>query len=219
MPFQLLRVLPLVNQARVPGRFTVMVMLVMSVLVALAMARLIRGASLRRSVTISVFALGAVLFELWPAPYPLSATTIPKTHLLITERDDSRAVLEVPFGFGDGTGTFGVATPWTQFYQSSHRKPLVNAYIGRIQPSRWALVRREPFLETLVRLQNGELTLEKALERCPDETVDHVLSTFSVGYVSVDRRLAREETREFVRQSLGRAPDASADGYALFLLP
>lgn len=215
LPFQVLRAIPVFAQARIPGRFAVLVMLALSVLVALAVAKLGR----RRRIGVGGLAgivVVLVLFEALPAPFPISDARVPRTHLALAEEAGTGAVLELPFSAGDGGGGWGELGPRAQSFQRAHGKPLVGGYIARLPPSAWERVRSEPVLEVVTRLQSGELRSREARERVSAEDFSDLLQRHEVDWISVDVRRTRTRVLKWVERMIGEGPTFLEDGFAVW---
>ena len=205
-PWAILRYVPVIELARTPARFAVVVMLVVAVLVALALQ------SIRQRHGRAVAAILGVLLlvELLPAPRPLASASVPAVYYEIgaDPREDVR-VLELPLGISDGTFSVGRLTGRTQFYQTVHKKPIFGGGLSRVSRRRVEAIRREPILDALIRLSEGESIpspdlatlrglapdfLERARigyivvdgERASSALIDAALEIFSVEYLSAD---------------------------------
>jgi hypothetical protein len=201
-PWALLRYVPVVGLARTPSRFSVVLMLGVAVLFALAMRHLtLRYAVPRRWILAAVGSL--LLFELLPAPRPLHAATVPSIYKRIVEdpRDDIR-VLELPFGIRDGTWAIGNFTARSQFYQTVHEKPIVGGYLSRVSRKRVKETRRHRVLDVLIRLSaNPGLTVSSA-ERLT-RGGRHFVRRANLGYVVIDRDRASDALVQFAKRAFG----------------
>ena len=80
-------------------------------------------------------AIGLVLFEFWPAPYPVSPPDTPAWYATLAEDPTEGAVLNLPANY---------ERPWYLLYQTVHGKPLATGYVTRDDPN--VLRERAPVL-------------------------------------------------------------------------
>jgi hypothetical protein len=152
LPAILLRFVPFVANARMPGRAMVMVYAAVAVLIAHRVA-----ASERLRVPAIVWLLvGLVVFEFWDAPLPLTGLDRPAVYAALAQAEPG-AVCEVPLGIGDGLSA-GVGSQERRalFYATQHGHPLVGGYIGRMPADAAERYERMPVAGTLLALSNGE---------------------------------------------------------------
>ena len=128
MPYQLLHAIPVVNGVRVPGRFSVVAILALDVLAALALDRLMArrsGAGWRRAVP--ALALLLVMVEFFPQGTVTQSPAIPRPYSAIAAEPGRRAVLEIPLQWRTGFGAYGdVHSDHSIFlyYATRHGKPV-----------------------------------------------------------------------------------------------
>jgi Dolichyl-phosphate-mannose-protein mannosyltransferase len=160
MPYQLLHAIPVVNGVRVPGRFSVVGILALDVLAALALDRLMaRRPDLRR--VVPAVALLLVMVEFFPQGTVTQSPAIPKAYSAIAADPGRRAVLEIPLQWRTGFGDFGdVHSDHSIFlyYATRHGKPLAGGMVARYpKRSRQALL-DNPIYAQVVPLQEGDPT-------------------------------------------------------------
>ncbi len=207
-PWALLRYVPLVNLARTPARFSIVVMFGVGVFFALALnAIATRYPEWRRTVLAIVGVL--LLFELTPIPRPLYSASIPAIYDII-ERDPSPGVrvLELPFGVRDGASSMGDYSALSQYYQTKHKKALIGGYVSRVSPKRKAWYRNLPVLNALITLsEHRGLTPEERADALTSS--DRFLSRARLGYVVVDVERTSPELLAFATELLGLTKIAS----------
>ena len=124
MPWAWLYKLPGFSLARTPGRFSFTLALAAAVLVGYGALVLWRG----RSRWIAV-ALAAVLLleyqSFWP--FPVVSAAIPAPIMALRERDDIRAVMDMPWGNL-------LAAKHGMYLQTGHEKPLIAGQVTRRTP-------------------------------------------------------------------------------------
>jgi hypothetical protein len=198
-PWALLRYVPIVELARSPGRFSILVMLGVAAAMASALSTVLRRWPARRPILAAITIL--LLLELMPA-VPLHSAAVPSIYQTIAA--DPRpevAVLELPFGIRDGTMSVGNFTARTQFYQTTHQKPILGGYLSRVSQGRIAATKRHPVLRLLLFLSEGK-TLSRALPPITRAQWDDFARTNGVGYVVVDDARATPELQSLIASTL-----------------
>ena len=191
-PWALLRYIPVINLTRSPGRFTVILMLAVAALFALALRwATTEHAARRRAILALTAALLAI--ELLPTPRPIYAATVPPFYARIAAdpRPDVR-VLELPFGIRDGTRSVGNFTGRSQFFQTFHRKPLIGGYLSRVSRRRVDEIRQFPVLDALIALSEGRTLPPERLEAI-EKRARAFVTRAKVGYVVIDGNRASPE--------------------------
>jgi hypothetical protein len=151
MPWAFLRYVPVLSNARIPGRALVVVALAVSVLLAFALT------GLRRWPRIIV--LAALTIEMSVAPVPLYM--LPQMDAVDrTLRDDPGAavVAELPTGVRDGFGDVGRFDHRALVHQMHHGKPLIGGFVARLSPRVAEAYRAGPILNALI---EGHLPSER----------------------------------------------------------
>jgi hypothetical protein len=140
-----LRVLPLFRFFRAPYRWIVAVHVLLGVVVAVAVAGLrarIARAGARRLVTAALLALvvaGAAVDSTGLRP-PLVDTGVPRAYRLLTADPEPSAVVELPAG--PRTDGFAVFSSLYMYYQTAHRKYLLDGTVARLPRDRRLVVQR-----------------------------------------------------------------------------
>jgi hypothetical protein len=166
MPYWLLNLVPVLNGVRVPGRFSVVGILALDVLAALAIARLMAGRrgpmAWRRGLLVPAVALVLVVVEFFPRSIPILQPAIPRPYSAIAADPGRRAVLEIPLQWRTGFGDFGdLQGDHTIFmyYATRHGKPLAGGMVARYpERSRKALL-DHPLYSQVIALQGGDLAV------------------------------------------------------------
>jgi hypothetical protein len=194
-PWAFLRYVPIVGLARSPGRFSIVLMLAVAILFTVALCWLAqRWPKQRRVMTLTVGAL--LLFELLPAPRPLYSAQVPRVYHYIAQVPADVRVLELPSGVRDGTQSIGNFTARTQFFQTVHGKRLIGGYLSRVSRRRVADVRRDPMVDALIWLSEGNVidaSRRQSLLEAGPAFVQHA----NVGFVVVDRARTSDALRAF----------------------
>jgi hypothetical protein len=154
LPQSLARFIPIVSNARMPGRAFIFVQLAAAILGAMAISSW--GWNTAR-----VAALTAVLvIEGLPAPYPLYR--LPAYDAIDARlRSSSRGgVVELPTGTRDGFGEWGRFDQRALVHQILHEQPLVGGAVSRVSPRVTAAYRNTPALAALFELSAGTIAAD-----------------------------------------------------------
>ena len=96
------------------------------------------------------------------APIPLTALDRPVVYEQLARFDDAGAVIEVPFGIGDGLTTGQGSQERRLLYHATiHGHPVVGGYIGRMPPGVAQAYATMPVVGNLLRLSSGEEAIEE----------------------------------------------------------
>jgi hypothetical protein len=208
-PWALVRFIPIIGLARMPTRFSVVLMLGIAVLFAGALSWLgTRWPNHRPALLVSVAAL--LFAELLPAPRLLYSATIPSIYSQIAAAPDNVRVLELPFGVRDGTSSAGNFSARSQFFQTFHGKPLIGGYLSRVSRRRKAEIRADPMLEGLIALSEGRQLPRRQEQMLMDDGPSFVTRS-TLGFVVIDRTRASDTLADFAIRALALQP-AETDG-------
>ena len=220
LPQALARFVPLVENARMPGRAMVCVYLALGVLMALRVAA---GAGLKaRTTTATVVVptfrsaldrpamvwlfIALLAFDYLHAPIPLTALDRPPVYEQLASIADSGAVIEVPFGIGDGLSTGRGSQDRRLLYNATiHGHPVVGGYIGRMPPNVAQAYDAMPVVGNLLRLSNGEEEIDE------DPPI-----ALPFRYLVLDTTTASPELIDYVRRTLDMDLISSSDGKQLY---
>ena len=210
LPQALARFVPLVENARMPGRAIVCVYLGLGVLMALRVA----GAAAAAPGLVPTlgspgtqWALVLLLaLDYLHAPIPLTALDRPAVYEQLATIPDSGALIEVPFGIGDGLTTGRGSQDRRLLYNATiHGHPVVGGYIGRMPPNVAVAYEAMPVVGNLLRLSNGEEAIE---EEAP--------TWLPFRYLVLDMSLASPELVDYVQRTLDMDLVASEGGKQLY---
>jgi hypothetical protein len=199
LPEALLRFVPIVANARMPGRAVVLVYLSLAVLVAIALTSL-RDRRLRLVIA------AALLLEALPFRLPLFAPDRPHVYVSLASMP-AGGVLEIPLGIRDGFGERGAFDSRVLYEQTLHAKPIVGGFVARLSPRLSAQYRESPALDTLLALSAGQ-SVDDASQRRSRDALIAFLESSTVRYIVVDMRTTRPLLHEF----LASLPLALIDG-------
>lgn len=200
-PWAFLRYVPIVGLARTPGRFGVVAMLAVAVLFALALAWLSHRRPERRRAVL-LLASTLLVVELWPVPRTLYSAAVPPIYAHVAAAPRGVRVLELPTGVRDGTSSVGNFTARSQFFQTMHGKRLIGGYLSRVSERRVADVRRDPMVDGLIRLSEGQ-ALDPARQEALVAGGAAWAKRVQLGFVVIDRARASEALRDVAVRALG----------------
>lgn len=195
-PWALLRYVPVIGAARMPTRFTAVVMLAVAMLLAFALKHLRDHSSRPRLLLASVAVL--LVFELLPAPRVLYSAAVPSIFGVIAQDPRPIRVLHLPFGLRDGLTSRGNFSAESQFFQTFHEKGLVGGYLSRLPDGEIERFRKVPVLRVLMRLSEGR-TADAEMKSGALETAARDRERLGIGYVVVNATRTSDELLEFAR--------------------
>jgi hypothetical protein len=212
-PWALLRYLPIVGAARMPTRMTVLVMLGVSMLLALALAHL-RQRSTRPRVA-ALLVGGLLTLELLPAPRPLFSAAIPAIYRVIAADPRPVRLLNLPFGLRDGLSTNGAFSAKNQYFQTLHEKPLIGGYLSRLPDGTMTRYRGNRVLRVLLRLSEDR-PLDEGMKEAALASAPAFVERMQMGYALIDTGLCSRELVEFAKQAFSLTPVAAEGPLELY---
>jgi hypothetical protein len=190
----------------------VVVYLALSVLMGLRIAGLSKRGEKNGQVSFFAspgvqWALVALLaFDYLNAPVPLTALDRPAVYQHLASIDDNGAVIEAPFGIGDGLSPgIGDQDRRVLYYATLHGHPLVGGYIGRMPPGVASAYEAMPVVGNLLRLSSGEPAIE-----------DVAVPALPFRYLVLNTKTASPELIQYVKSTLDMDLIASGDGKELY---
>jgi hypothetical protein len=127
LPQTVLQFLPIVSNARMPGRAMVLVYLSLAMLAGMGLA-----SRSPRSTRPTWLLLGLIVADYASAPVPLWRVDVPPVYRVLSARADRAALLELPMGLRDGFGNRGAMDPGSPLFQTVHEHPVVGGFVARI---------------------------------------------------------------------------------------
>lgn len=212
-PWALLRYLPIIGAARAPTRITILVMLGVSMLLAMAVHHVRSRSRHPRLLTAAIAAL--LLFELLPAPRTLHSAAIPEVYRIVAADPRPIRVLSLPFGLRDGINSRGNYSSSSQFYQTFHQKRLVGGYISRLPGGSIEAYRTNSLFRVLLRLSEGT-PVDPELYARALERAERTLDRLQIGYVVIDPNRCAPELIAFAQRAFPMTLVAKADGLELY---
>jgi hypothetical protein len=147
LPHAVLRYLPVLSNARMPGRAVIVVHLAVAMLLAIGWSR-------RRPVTAaSLGLLGLILLDSLPGPSALyDLPRADRVDAALNASPGPGAVVELPTGVRDGLGSDGDFDHRALVHQMAHGRPLVGGFVARLSPSISMHYEHDPVLRQFVEL-------------------------------------------------------------------
>jgi hypothetical protein len=136
----------------------------------------------------------------------MTALDRPAVYEQLASIDDNGAVIEVPFGIGDGLSAGRGSQERRLLYHATiHGHPVVGGYIGRMPPNVARAYEEMPVVGNLLRLSNGEDPIdEEPAVRVPFR------------YLVLDTTTASPQLVEYLRDTLDMDLITSAGGKQLY---
>jgi hypothetical protein len=209
LPAILVRFVPIVANARMPGRAIVVVYLIVAVLAAIGLDRLLSGNRRTRAVAWCLALM--LVIECIPSRPPLYVAPIPQEYSALRGERLSGAVCELPMGLRDGFGETGSFDSAALLHQMIHQRPIVGGFIARLPPSIVPAYNAMPVVGTLLRLSSGgKLSDEQTILAPPEATA--ALTAAGIAFVVLDTRRASSDLNRFVQTGIALRKIAEEDG-------
>jgi hypothetical protein len=215
-PWAVLRYFPVVGAARMPTRFSVLVMLGVAAMLTFAV-RALRVHTRRRWLP-AVTVAACLLIELLPAPRPLHQVRVPSFYKHISTDPRPVRVLTLPFGLRDGTSSYGDFSASTQFFQTIHEKSLIGGYISRLPRRGLDTYRRSHRVSVLLDLSAGRPVSAERLERAIERA--HLSQPrLEIGYVIIQTGRVSPQLFSFAKAAFDLEFVTAEYGHELYRTP
>jgi hypothetical protein len=153
--------LPLVAGARVPSRFTILVVFCLAVLAAFGVDRLRRGLGRRgpfgrqfaRLLPAAVLVVLAA--DLYPGRFAVLPIVVPAGYDVIAADPVPGPVLDLPLTWGSGVTGFGADSQLSLFYQTVHGRPVFSGLTSRLPERTFDQLFALPLVGSAMRIQLG----------------------------------------------------------------
>jgi hypothetical protein len=214
-PWAILRYVPIIGDARMPARFSIVATLGFAMLFAIALTALGQRFPNRRRWLLG--AVGVLLgLELLPAPRKLYPAELPAIFQRVAADPRPVRVLELPTGVRDGLSSLGDFNAIAQFHQTMHGKGLIGGYLSRVSTHEKDVYSSLPVIRALVDVSEGReldpATLDDAVQNAA-----RFIRAGNLGYVVMYQRRVSDDLRRFAINLLGLVKIAEADGYELYV--
>jgi hypothetical protein len=192
---------PVVGEARMPQRFSIVVFLGLTVLFAGALVAIGRRWPARRRAAMAAVGV-ALVIELWPTPRQLFAADVPGVFRVIATDPRPLRVLELPFGIRDGLSSLGNFWAASEFYQTFHAKGLIGGYVSRIDERTKRVYQEEPVTRALFEFGEERAPAKEILAAAAAAAPAFIDRT-QLGFVVIDSARVTMAEREFAVTALG----------------
>jgi hypothetical protein len=223
LPQAIGRFVPIVNNARIPGRAMVMVAMSIAVVASILLARLAK-----RRVSIAIMSLIAIagVAEALAAPLPLVSLSEAGVYDALAADRDVGAVLTIPFGVRDAFGNAGEFEHDALWEQTRHGHAIAGGFLARVPERIFTWYESNEPYSTLMRLSRGNsveswppcLTIANGLRAA---AVSHVVVYKHANaplFAFVHSRMPLQREAEDAHRLLFRvAPDACNAGAQPFI--
>jgi len=209
LPAVLVRFVPIVSNARIPGRAMVVVYLAIAMLASLGLARLSAGSKPARPV---VWWLALLLgIECLPARPPFGTPDLPSQYAALKTRDRAGAVCELPMGLRDGFGETGSFDSSVLLHQTLHERAIVGGFLARLPPAVARDYAAMPVVGLLLRLSSGSKLSDERTVPSPPEAAS-ALAAAGIAFVVIDTRRASPDLMRYVQSGITLQRIGEQDG-------
>jgi len=177
LPYLLLSHIPFFSLLRLPVRFSILLILSLSVLSGMALK------NVRNYLAIVAIFIGIAMEYVLIFPYTLTEAKIPRFYSRLKEDPSVRAVLELPTGQNDPDYIWN--TNKYMYYQTFHHKPIVSGHTPRVPDGLEDFTREFPLINALTHPKilikgdivpmNIERMIKDGLERLASHSIDLVI--------------------------------------------
>jgi hypothetical protein len=208
LPQTLAKFVPVLSNARIPGRGLAVVILAAALLSALAL-RGLRTSPRGRVLTLLAFVV--LLADFWPRRQVLVSLADTPALYQTLKTQPPGAVLELPLGVRDSFGMRGDLDHRVLLYQSVHEHPLVGGLVARLSPRLLAAYENDRVLGPILRLSSPGAQPATAPRPPCGETL-----ACAVRYVVVDEPRTSAALEAFVEETFRLDPVERNEGRVLY---
>ncbi len=212
LPEILLRFVPVLANARIPGRAFVVVYLAAGIIAALLLSR---SGRVRAHPALLALAGALVLVDYLGAPIALYALPSSPVYQQLAREPGEGAVLEIPLGLRDGFGEHGSFDPEVMYFQTVHGRPIVGGFAARVPRRVFETDERLPVISTLLRLSAGEPVSPSQIGADRLDAPE-TLRTLDIAYVVVRRDRCSDALLRYVAAVLPLRPIAEDESRTLY---
>jgi len=207
------RFVPIVANARMPGRAIVVVYLVVAILAAIGLDRLrSRGGRMQAVAWCLVLML---LVEVMPGRPPFYLPDMPSAYAALHDAPLTGAVCELPLGLRDGFGETGSFDSAVLLHQMMHERPIVGGFVARLPPVIAATYERMPVVQSLLRLSSGRAASDQDLTLTRRNAAAALVSA-GIAFVVLDTRRASADLVQYVQSRIELQQIAEEDGRVFY---
>lgn len=199
LPYQWLGDVPVFREARIPSRWTVMVILALGVLAGQTLAWIGQRWGRRVGIAATVSAALIILFEYLPVPLQLADRSVPSVYHTIARDMQQGSVLDLPFGMNDSFRGLGGWNPRALYFQTVTARPVIGAHVSRIPTHVFEAYAQMPLIGRLARIEQGE-SFTTAEIIADQHARDQVVETLDLRFIIVPDWYQETPGHMYIRQ-------------------
>ena len=192
LPGLALYYLPVLSMGRCPGRFDVMIMLMLAILIGFGVSEILKRVKDNNKKQLVCILIGSlIVFEFLAIPLPMLSTNAPEFYYQISDDSEDYALVELPMAWSPPD--VGGSMFFYGFYLSIHGKKFMGSGWTRESVPYYAFVRRIPVLQKFVQFN---ITEEDILNQ-PLSLIGHsVLNYYEIRYVILHYNFLKSEYKD-----------------------
>ena len=216
LPETAARYIPIVDNARIPGRAMIVVYLALAVVAGSALAHWRRHS--RHPALVLALALSALAIDFCPAPFPVWKPDRPSVYTVLRDRPEPGAVCELPLGYADGFGESGVLDRRVLFYQTIHRRPILGGFVSRLSKRVEAAYHDNALIAALLSLSAPDSTDAAPADLPSRDRAADLLERGGIRFLMLNRDTASPRLIEYVSTVLPVTEIAKEGGRSLYIV-
>jgi hypothetical protein len=216
LPQALLHYVPIISNARIPGRAIVVAYLALAVVGAIAAAEWRQGS--RHGLLVLAGASLVLAADYLPAPFPLTTLDHPGIYETLRDRPERGSVCELPLGIRDGFGEHGSFDDRVLFYQTIHGRRLAGGFVARLPQAVTTAYEDDPLLAGLLRLSERQGAVGASRPPPDRQLAAERLREIGIAFVVLNRRTASPSLAGYVERVLPLTRIAEDGERSLYLV-
>jgi hypothetical protein len=210
LPFHLLQDVPILREARVLSRYSVMVALAAAVLTGVTLRRLAGQWAWPRSAYGYGVAALVILFELLPGPLALANRRVPAIYYQIAADPSQGVVLDLPFGVNNSFRGIGGWNPQAMYYQTIANHPLLGAHLSRTPDRVFRGYEQMAIIGRLARIERDEPYSAEDVQ-ADRLAMAALIETLNLGYIVVPEWHKTSLAHAYLQEVFGDCLEMIAD--------
>ena len=194
LPGLALYYLPILSMGRCPGRFDVMIMLMLAILIGFGVSEILKRVKDNNKKQLVCILIGSlIIFEFLAIPLPMSSTNAPDFYYQISDDSDDYALVELPLGASSPTAPHTASRYLYCFYLSIHGKKFTGGGGSRESVPFYAFVRR---ILVLQKFEQFNITEDDILNQRLSLIGQSVLNYYDFRYVILHYNFLKNEYKD-----------------------
>jgi len=182
---------------RNPGRFTLFTLFSIAILCAYYLKDFLNRSGCKK-IFITILLTIFILIE-YAIIMPLTNSQVPDIYHIIGKEKGDYTVLEIPVFIADGWHNIGEYNNRIQYYQTVHKKRILNAYLGRLPESFFYYYSNIPVIGTIVGLE-GNSYIEEGRVIIDKNWIYRVLYFFNIKYIIIHPPFTDSPVEEYIKK-------------------